>query len=546
MEPVEVAAVCIGVILFAFICVIGGFTLYNLDSSNLKSNFHLKKWSLFLAIIIINTALCVAVYYSRNLQVIVFLIVALKTKYILMSIMFPINVIYRHFRPEIYKDIPPIASKETGKYNVVAFIPTFMETIEQIIRTVDSVLHNDIQLVCLINDSERSDVSDIIQNILLTKRASYVSWKHSDVNVQCEIIFGTRNNKNIVIVNKNKNHGKRDSIILVNDLFNSIRTNIPSQNRELRESVLLDISNLFHLHEFHYIFCTDADTIIENNVIKCLADSIEKRNAIASCSIVNVNMSNTISTVNNDKQMFWNNIQHFQYIYGQYMRRMNEDLFNQVLCLPGCVSMLKICSNYKHAMTMYSQTPDPSNFISSCVQYLGTDRRLTSSLIFTYDKNDTEHEKPQIVFDTRSNAYTSPPCNFHSFIKQRKRWCQNMFFNTVNNIYGRNVNPMLRFFSIIDVLRQSLVYFRLFNTLFFIYLLATNFESTDILQLVPYIAILSYPAFVFCVYALFNSRLRQQFFTLLIMLVLNKVLTFISNIVIFTVMLCNIGQTKWS
>jgi len=543
MESVEVAAICIGLILFASICVVGGITLYNLDTIKFTSNFHLKKWSLCLFIIAINTALCTAVYYSRNLQVIVFLIVVLKAKDILMSIMFPINVIYRHFRPEIYKNIP-IPSEESGKYNVVAFIPTYMETIEQIIRTVDSILHNDAQLVCLINDSVRSDISDIVQNVLLTKHASYVSWKQSDVNIQCEITFGTRNNKNIVLVNKNKNHGKKDSIILCNDIFNVIRTNIPSQNRELRESILFDIANLFHLHEFQFIFCTDADTIIDNNTITCLADSIDKRNAIASCGIVNVNMSN--STVNNDKQMFWNNIQHFQYIYGQYMRRMNEDLFNQVLCLPGCVSMLKICSNYKSAMTMYSQTPDSSNFMSSCVQYLGTDRRLTSSLIFTYDKNDIEHEKPQIVFDTRSHAYTSPPSNFYSFIKQRKRWCQNMFFNTIHNIYGHNVNPMLRFFSVIDVLRQSLVYFRLFNTIFFIYLLATNFESTDVLQLVPYIVILSYPAFVFCVYALFNSRLRQQYITLLIMLVVNKVWSFLTNFVIFTVMLCSIGQTKWS
>lgn len=540
MEQVEIAAICIGVILFALTLFIGVFTLYNLGTIKFKSiNFYLKKWTLCVSIIAINTALCVAVYYSQNLQVIIFLIVVLKAKDIIMSIMFPINVIYRHFRPDIYKNIPPINSEEPGQYNVVAFIPTYTETIEQIVKTVDSVLQNNTQLVCLINDSERSDVSDIVHNVLLIKHASYISWKQSDIYVQCDIIFGTRNHKNIIVINKNQNLGKKDSIILCNNLFN-----VPSANRELRESILLDIANLFHLYEFHYIFCTDADTIIENNVIKCLVDSIEKRNALASCGIVNVNMSH--STINNDKQIFWNNIQHFQYIYGQYMRRMNEDLFNQVLCLPGCVCMLKICNNYKDAITMYSQTSDESNFILSCVQYLGTDRRLTSSLIFTYDKNDIEHEKPKIVFDTRSNAYTSPPSDFNSFIRQRKRWCQNMFFNTVNNIYGRNVHLMLRFFSIIDILRQSLVYFRLFNTIFFVYLLATTFSSTNIVQLVPYIVILSYPAFVFCVYALFNSRLRQQYITLLIMLVLNKVLSFLTNIIIFTVMLSSIGHTNWS
>ena len=346
--------------------------------------------------------------------------------------------------------------------------------------------------------------------------------------VSTNIYYGTRKDKHVLIIQKDENQGKKDSIILSNELFNHGRSNSPTVNHQYRDEVLSDINNTFGVSNFDYMFCTDADTVVSENSFVCLIDTIEKRNAVASCGIVNVDFTSGNS--------FWNNLQNFQYLYGQYIRRTNEDLFNQVLCLPGCISMFKMNTGSLAALDLYSKIPDHNQLVTSSVQYVGTDRRYTSSLVYT-DKN------AKIVLDTRCNAYTIPPSNLESYISQRRRWCQNIYFNSMINIIGPNVNFILRFFNVIDYLRLSLVYFRLFNTLYFVYLLH---KQHNILELLPYIVILCYPVLCFLVYSLFDGHLRPQWFKLFLALVVNKIFVIFSTISVFTNMLWNIGSSSWN
>ena len=134
----------------------------------------------------------------------------------------------------------------------------------------------------------------------------------------------------------------------------------------------------------------------------------------------------------------------------------------------------------------------------------------------------------------------------NSYLSQRRRWCQNTYFNTMINIIAPNVNPLLRFFCLIDYLRLSLVYFRIFNTLFFVYLLASQTNSRNILEFLPFIVILSYPVFIFFVFGLFEYKLRKSWFNLLFYYLINKVFIVFSNILVFTSMLLNIGSNSWS
>ena len=69
--------------------------------------------------------------------------------------------------------------------------------------------------------------------------------------------------------------------------------------KDLKDKVLANVFNEFGKNEFEYIFNTDADTIVDKNAIICLLDSVEKRNAIASCGVVNVDKSKN--------NWFWNN-----------------------------------------------------------------------------------------------------------------------------------------------------------------------------------------------------------------------------------------------
>lgn len=527
LQGPEIAALVIGLTVTVIVSTTFlSLTLLNKSDTFTKDPiFHLKKWSLIISILLINAGGCVLVYYTRSLQVILWIILVLKSKDIIMSVMFVFNMLYKAVK-SLQK--PDLYDEDVKK--IVAFVPVYKESLEQVSRTVDSIIANKLGshylLTTVVSDGV-NHYNDIFTSIVKTCNGTYESWRGEIVNVQ--ITYGQRNNKPLVLISKDKNVGKKDSVIFFNDIFNYVRHNAHLSNKSLREDILFDLNETFGVNHFDFIYATDGDTIIEDTNLMYLLDSMISREADACCGVVNVDQ--------NFGNLFWNWMQNYQYLYGQYMRRTNEDIFNQVLCLPGCNSMFKISSESANAMELFSQTADETNLIVSCIQNVGTDRRLTGSLIYT-------NSKSKIVMDLRAQAYTVPPDSWLTYIDQRKRWTQNMYFNNFVNIIAPNINFVLRFFNFVDWLRLSLIYFRLFNTVYFIYLLAAFYDK-QILELLPYIVILVFPVVCFFVYALFDQHLRKQYWKLILTLIVNKIFTFLTTVIIFTVMLYNIGYYSW-
>jgi|UniRef100_A0A6C0AM23 cellulose synthase/poly-beta-1,6-N-acetylglucosamine synthase-like glycosyltransferase len=524
----EIAALAIGLSIFVIITGIFFGLFYSDNKNKVVSNkvFLLKKWMFIFGIVLLNAMGCVLVYYTRSLQVILYIILILKSNDILMSVMFICNMIYK----AIKGDSEPNFGQSEDVEKIVAFVPVCKERLEQVEQTIDSLISNKLGsnylLTTVISDGH-NDYSDIFTSITKENNGVYKSWNGDQVNVK--ITYGQRNNKPMILIRKYKNLGKKDSIILFNDIFNHERYNLTIENRSLKEDILSNIVDLFGVNRFNYIYGTDGDTIVSDTNLMYLLDTMKRRDATACCGIVNVNEAYG--------NFFWNLTQNYQYLYGQFMRRTNEDLFNQVLCLPGCNTMYKIENSCAESMTLYSEMTQQDNLIKSSVQNIGTDRRFTGSLIYT---NSTA----KIVMDTRAHVYTISPDSFKSYINQRKRWCNNMYFNSLVNIIAPNINFVLRFFNFINVLRLSLIYFRLFNTLYFIYLLSAFYDK-KILDLLPYIVILVFPVFCFMIYSLFNSHLRNQYHKLLLSVVFNKIFTFFTTVIIFTVMLYHIGMYSW-
>lgn len=533
MESNQVAALSIGLcILF----VTGVFVLlsgYYKNRTFFDSNtvFYMKKWTYIFFLVSLNVVGCVFVYYFKSLNVIVYVILALKSKDLVTSVVFVFNMIYKHLFTNL--EIPQLTVTDEIK-RIVALVPVHNETIEQLTKTVDSILNSNVTpnntIPCIVVDGVKNNYLEIFDELLITKYDLYYkSWLGSDVSTN--VYYGKRRNCYVMMIQKATRVGKKDTIILANDIFNRQRSNIIYLNNNFRQDVKVDILNIFGFSDFDYLFTTDADTAIDRNTINCLVDSIQSKNAIAVCGIVNVDKSSG--------SWFWNNLQNYQYLYGQYTRRTTEDLFDQVLCLPGCISMFRLCNRSSYAQKSYSEIPEKSDLVVSSVQYVGTDRRYTSNLIYS-------NIDAKIVMDTRCHAYTVPPQSLKSYISQRRRWCQNTYFNTMINIIAPKVNFVLRMFCLIDYIRLSLVYFRLFNTLFFIYVLASEYNHVNLIDLVPYIIVLVYPTVVFFIYSIFNNHLRKEWLNMAFFYVVNKVFIMITNVVIFTVMLWNIGCDSWS
>lgn len=527
LQGPEIAALVIGLTLTIIVSTTFlSLTLLNKSDTFTKNPiFHLKKYLLICSILLINVGGCVLVYYTRSLQVLLWVILVLKSKDILMAVMFVFNMLYKGIislsgTPEL------LGTTE----NIVAFVPVYKESLDQVTRTVDSIMNNKLStnylLTTIVSDGA-NNYSDIFTSIVRTCNGTYESWKGDIVNVK--ITYGQRNNKPLVLIAKEHNVGKKDSVIVFNDIFNYVRYNAHLSNKSLREDILFDLNETFGVNHFNYIYATDGDTIVSDTNLMYLLDTMKRKNAFACCGVVNVDQ--------NYGNWFWNWMQNYQYLYGQYMRRTNEDIFNQVLCLPGCNSMFKIHSETANAMELFSQRVDENNLIVSSIQNVGTDRRLTGSLIYT-------SSQAKIVMDLRAHAYTVPPDSWLSYIDQRKRWTQNMYFNNFVNIIAPNINLFLRFFNFVDWLRLSLIYFRLFNTVYFIYLLSAFYDK-QVLELLPYIVILLFPVICFFVYALFDHHLRKQYWKLILTLIVNKIFTFLTTFIIFTVMLYNIGYYSW-
>lgn len=532
MESNQVAALSIGL---SILFVTGVFVLssgYYKNRTFFDSDtvFYVKKWTYIFFLVSVNVVGCVFVYYFRSLNVLVYVILALKSKDLVTSVVFVFNMLYKHLFTNL--EIPQLTVTDEIK-RIVALVPVYNETIEQLTKTVDSILNTNVTpnriIPCIVVDGLENNYLEMFDELFLTKQdLLYKDWFGSDVSTN--VFYGKRRDCHLMMIQKATRIGKKDTIILANDIFNRTISNINSLNKQFRQEVNLDILNIFGIAHFDYLFSTDADTIIDRNTINCLVDSIKTKDAMAVCGVVNVDKSSG--------SWFWNNLQNYQYLYGQYTRRTTEDLFGQVLCLPGCISMFRLCNRSSYAQKYYSKIPEKSDLVVSSVQYVGTDRRYTGNLIYT--NNAT------ITMDTRCHAYTVPPQSLKSYISQRRRWSQNTYFNTMINIIAPNINPVLRVFCLIDYLRLSLVYFRLFNTLFFIYVLASEYHPTNLIGLVPYIVVLAYPTVVFFVYSIFNNHLRKEWINMALFYVVNKVFVMITNVVIFTVMLWNIGCDSWT
>jgi chitin synthase len=458
-----------------------------------------------------------------------FVILALKSKDILMSLMFVVNMIYKGIVNRNQSLLPRQETTENID-KIVAFVPVYKESVEQLCKTVDSLIENKTGshyvLTCIVSDGV-NDYSTIFDNVNDIQRRAYVSWDGSTVNTT--VHYGVRNNKNLMLISKTQNKGKKDSIILVNMLFNSntiIRDNI---NMKFKNDVLNNVIQQFDINKFDYLFCTDADSTISSNTFIELINSIESNDAIASCGIVNVNLD--------DKKNIWSYLQNFQYMYGQYMRRTVETLFKQVLCLPGCITMLKLNKNLAESMVEYSKIPNNTKLIESTIQYMGTDRRLTGCIIYNSNMN--------IVLNTNCHVYTNAPLSLTTLTNQRKRWYQNAYFNTLMNIYSNNINILLRFFNLLDFLKMTLVYFRFFNTLYFIYILSYYELKKNIIDFIPFIIIITFPIIVFFIYALINNHLRKHYLKFLLIFIINKVFILFYNIIISSIMFISIGSSTW-
>ncbi len=256
-----------------------------------KFELRTQRTIFFSVIIAMNlSAILASWFYHSGLSVFIF-ILYIKSKdcayAILDAIGLSIRALYRAFHPPA-----PVPSKW-----ILTLIPTYAESEEQIIKAIFSLRDNKVephkQVMVVMIDGKPRAITKHLTRIIKSCRRPYVTSKFRRGDLQIDA--GFIEDVPIIIFEKLKNAGKKDSLILCHDLFNIPRVNMPLYTKLLREeiwtSVLPTLTVGTDFRSFDMMFCTDADSTIHPGAITALANALARdKNAIAVCGLVLVEL----------------------------------------------------------------------------------------------------------------------------------------------------------------------------------------------------------------------------------------------------------------
>ena len=160
-------------------------------------------------------------------------------------------------------------------------------------KTINSVQKHDIsphkQVICIILDGRSRDIRSRITTPVASFRRPYITWRYQSSDLRIDAGFMDRHP--IIILEKAKNAGKKDSLILCHDLFNATRSDASLYTSLLKEElfaqVLPKLTRECSFKRFDMIFCTDADSTVHEGAIRHLANALFRdRFAIAACGVL--------------------------------------------------------------------------------------------------------------------------------------------------------------------------------------------------------------------------------------------------------------------
>ncbi|KAF2090454.1 glycosyltransferase family 2 protein [Saccharata proteae CBS 121410] len=435
-----------------------------------------------------------------------------------------VRAIWRFFRP----------LKPVRRQWILTLIPAYSESEEQIVKTIYSLRDNDVephkQVMVVLLDGKPRDVKSHMTKTIREFERPYITLKFK--RGVLKITAGFMEDMPVLVLEKVKNSGKKDSLILCHDLFNYPRSNVPLYTRLLREELWKDVLPVLTegmgFTGFDMVFCTDADSTIYKGAVAGLANALARdRNAIAACGLVLVELEPGF------EWSFWNLYQQFQYTFGQFVRRRAEGFIGKVTCLPGCITMIAVRPEMAGAIRKYAEPITIYPVVHHQVQYLGTDRRLTYSML-------SQGKHLHTLFVPEAVSETVAPQSLQHYLSQRRRWGSNAYFNNYFYWMGERMILITRIAASIEVIRLSMVYYRIINTCLFIKGLIHSFSF---MKLLPLLVVSQLPTcwFLFTIFVL-EPELRKRAHKLLIGFCINKCISPFISITVFTKVAKNVGS----
>lgn len=143
------------------------------------------------------------------------------------------------------------------------------------------------------------------------------------------------------------------------------------------------------------------------------------------------------------------------------------------------------------------------------------------------------------LFEPDAISETVAPQSIQHYLSQRRRWGSNAYFNNYFYLGGEKMIALTRIAATIEVVRLSMVYYRVLNTALFIKSLVAH---ASIMKLIPMLIIGQLPSVWFFVSVLIEKELRMRGHKLILGYCINKMISPFMSVIIFTKVATNLGS----
>lgn len=424
-----------------------------------------QKLTYIAAIIALNTFL-IATSIIYKPQWYLFLIILALSSFI--NTMHVFLLIINKFYNTAFTNLQLLDSSKSNipSKRIIYVLPCYNETRAELQNTIESiqkqlnVSQHKLHLVIICDGKIGADKellyllsSCIIKNT--TIKQAYKTWTNSWCSV--DLYDGHIDGLSFTLIIKEKNYGKRDSLVLIrrflyeyNNATLSSSTFSPTFINKFKESInintstlsiinrnsdgsqdvgeyelpiaetafgLIDTTNTGTFSLVDFIIGTDADTILDPNcahkLLAALVNSTDTKNTVGAVGFVDIDMTQIKS---------WNPLvlyQYAEYLIAQCLRRFSQSaITNKVNCLSGCVQIIKVCEEScgEAILATFNRLPSKKESIITHIRSYASEDRNHITLMFQLSPWIKTIQARDAI------AYTHVPNNLGAFIRQRKRW----------------------------------------------------------------------------------------------------------------------------
>ena len=396
--------------------------------------------------------------------------------------------------------------------NYIYIVPCYNESEEELSLSLNSLIEQQridkdkysLMIICdgkakgKGNNNTTDNILKDILNIIEEPKLYYYITADKNKNF-IEYYSGTYKNANYILLIKQINYGKRDSLVLARRLCYSYNKKYLEHeyiSKKLLDDIYLEfdkIYNTLYTNTIEYIIGIDADTIFDYRCTYELIKEIELHNddTIKGC-VGFVDISKSMNPYS-----FFVLYQYAEYLFAQCLRRQAQsEITRKVNCLSGCNQILKICEETCGELILkkFNYLPDEDeNIFNHIRSYASEDRNHVALVLSNYPYVKTIQSLDAI-------SWTTVPRSISVFMSQRRRWSLGATTNDMLLIYLPGINIFERIASVINVFTYMLNPFIFVATVLF---LKTLFVKPtylvlylSIIMMIPILYALLIPIFI--------------------------------------------------